>query len=65
MELIHGVNLEQFAHQLAEKRQVLPTELAVFITSRMARGLAYAHAKTDDAGKPSASSIATSASRTS
>ena len=52
MELIHGVNLEQFAQQLAEKRQILPAELAVFITSRIARGLAYAHAKTDDAGKP-------------
>jgi serine/threonine-protein kinase len=51
MELIHGVNLEQFASQLSEKRQVLPVELAVFITSRIARGLAYAHAKTDDAGK--------------
>jgi len=51
MELIHGVNLEQFANQLSEKRQVLPVELAVFITSRIARGLAYAPAKTDDAGK--------------
>jgi eukaryotic-like serine/threonine-protein kinase len=51
MELIHGVNLEQFASQLAEKRQVLPAELAVFITSRIARGLAYAHAKTDETGK--------------
>ena len=51
MELIHGVNLEQFAQQLQEKQRVLPTELAVFITSRVARGLAYAHAKTDDAGK--------------
>jgi serine/threonine protein kinase len=51
MELIHGVNLEQFAQQLAEKRQILPAELAVFITSRIARGLAYAHAKTDDSGK--------------
>jgi len=50
MELIHGVNLEQFARQLAEKRQVLPVELAVFITSRIARGLAYAHAKTDESG---------------
>ena len=50
MELIHGVNLEQFARQLAEKPRVLPPELAVFITSRIARGLAYAHAKTDDAG---------------
>jgi serine/threonine-protein kinase len=52
MELIHGVNLEQFAHQLAQKKITLPVELAVFITSRVARGLAYAHAKTDEAGKP-------------
>ena len=52
MELIRGVNLEQFTHQLTDKRRVLPMELAVFITSRVARGLAYAHAKTDKDGKP-------------
>jgi serine/threonine protein kinase len=52
MELIRGVNLEQFAQQLAEKRRQLPIELAVFITSRVARGLAYAHSKTDKDGKP-------------
>ncbi len=52
MELIRGVNLEQFAHQLADKRKQLPLELAVFITSRIARGLAYAHAKSDKDGKP-------------
>ena len=52
MELIRGVNLEQFTRQLAEKNQLLPKELAVFITSRVARGLAYAHAKTDKNGKP-------------
>ena len=52
MELIRGVNLEQFTRQLAQKRQPLPRELAVFITSRVARGLAYAHAKTDKDGKP-------------
>ncbi len=52
MELIRGVNLEQFAQQLADKRRVLPKELAVFITSRVARGLAYAHAKTDKDGRP-------------
>jgi serine/threonine-protein kinase len=52
MELIRGVNLEQFAQQLADRRQVLPKELAVFIVSRVARGLAYAHAKTDKDGKP-------------
>src|SRR5258706_8418655 len=52
MELIRGVNLEQFAQQLHDKRKVLPKELAVFIVSRVARGLAYAHAKTDRNGKP-------------
>ena len=52
MELIRGVNLEQFAQQLTDKRHILPKELAVFIVSRVARGLAYAHAKTDKDGKP-------------
>lgn len=51
MELIRGVNLEQFAQQLAEKRKQLPLELAVFITSRIARGLAYAHSKTGTDGR--------------
>jgi serine/threonine-protein kinase len=52
MELIRGVNLEQFSRQLGDKRRVLPKELAVFITSRVARGLAYAHAKADKDGRP-------------
>lgn len=52
MELIRGVNLEQFVLKLAEARRPLPRELAVFIVSRVARGLAYAHAKTDPEGKP-------------
>src|SRR5271167_3240440 len=52
MELIRGVNLEQFSRQLADKKRKLPKELAVFITSRITRGLAYAHAKTDKNGKP-------------
>jgi serine/threonine-protein kinase len=52
MELIRGVNLDQFTQQLVDKNKVLPKELAVFITSRVARGLAYAHAKTDRDGKP-------------
>ena len=59
MELIRGVNLEQFTEQLALKRKTLPKELAVFITSRVARGLAYAHAKTDKDGRRWASSTAT------
>ena len=51
MELIRGVNLEQFAQQLADKRRQLPRELAVFIVSRVCRGLAYAHAKADKDGR--------------
>jgi serine/threonine-protein kinase len=52
MELIRGVNLEQFAQQHLDKNRVLPVELAVFIVSRVARGLAYAHTKTDREGHP-------------
>ena len=52
MELIRGVNLEQFAQQLTDKRRQLPKELAVFIVSRVCRGLAYAHVKTDKDGRP-------------
>ncbi len=51
MELIRGVNLEQFLQQLQLKKRQLPRELAVFIVSRIARGLAYAHAKTDRDGR--------------
>jgi serine/threonine-protein kinase len=50
MELIRGVNLEQFLHRLADAKRTLPQELAVFIVSRIARGLAYAHSKTDADG---------------
>src|SRR5947199_1022929 len=52
MELIRGVNLEQFCIQLADKKRELPVELGVFIASRIARGLSYAHAKTDKDGRP-------------
>src|SRR6202789_885491 len=43
MELIRGVNLEQFSNQLGEKRKILPKERAVFITSRVVRGVTFAH----------------------
>jgi eukaryotic-like serine/threonine-protein kinase len=52
MELIRGANLEQFEQQLGDKKRQLPKELAIFIVSRIARGLAYAHSKTDKDGKP-------------
>jgi eukaryotic-like serine/threonine-protein kinase len=50
MELIRGLNLEELQGKLAELNRELPLELAVFITSRVARGLAYAHAKCDRNG---------------
>jgi len=52
MELIRGANLEQFSQRLEDKRKTLPRELGVFIVSRIARGLAYAHAKTDRDSRP-------------
>jgi serine/threonine protein kinase len=51
MELINGANLEQFVTRLQEQNRQLPKELAVFIASRIARGLAYAHAKSDAGGR--------------
>lgn len=51
MELIRGVNLEEFMQRLQHCAQPLPVELAVFIVSRVARGLAYAHAKVDREGR--------------
>ena len=52
MELIRGVNLEQFDEQMTDKKHRLALPMAVFIASRVVRGLAYAHAKTDRSGKP-------------
>lgn len=52
MELIRGVNLEEFAQQLRIRDEVLSVDLSVFIVSRVARGLAYAHSKTGKDGHP-------------
>jgi serine/threonine-protein kinase len=52
MELIRGVNLEQFADQMRDKNRILPVDVAIFIASRVCRGLAYAHAKMDKDNKP-------------
>ncbi len=51
MELINGVNLEQFMQQLQDKGRFINRELAVFIASRAARGLSYAHNKADKNGQ--------------
>jgi len=51
MELINGVNLDTLIEQHDSKKRTLPVDLAVFIVSRVARGLAYAHAKRGADGK--------------
>lgn len=51
MEYVDGVSLEQFLEKHRELNQPIPVEIAVFIISRVARGLAYAHQKCDDQGR--------------
>jgi len=51
MELVRGVNLEQFLDQHRRLHRRIPVDIAVFIVSRIARGLAYAHTKTDREGR--------------
>ena len=51
MEFVRGVNLEQFLEQHRKTGKLIPADLAAFIVSRVARGLAYAHNKCDREGK--------------
>ena len=48
MEFVTGWNLEEFLERHVETNQYVPTDLAVFIVSRICRGLGYAHRKKDD-----------------
>lgn len=52
MELIDGVNVEQFCRKLAIKKAQMPIALAIFTISRVVRGLAYAHTKRNRDGEP-------------
>ncbi|MCM8536908.1 MAG: serine/threonine protein kinase [Lentisphaeraceae bacterium] len=47
MELVNGIPLHDLIDELNEKQKLMPVELAVFITSRIARALSYAHSRTD------------------
>ncbi len=51
MEFVRGVNLEQFIEQHRKLGRQIPTEMAAFICSRVARGLTYAHTKCDREGR--------------
>lgn len=51
MEYVSGVNLEQFLERHRAVSRRIPVDLAAFIISRVARGLAYAHLKRDTEGR--------------
>ena len=51
MEFVTGWNLEEFLDRHIETDQYVPADLAVFIVSRICRGLAYAHRKKDAQGR--------------
>mgnify|MGYP002631460802 CR=1 FL=1 len=51
MELVNGINLSEFINIHRRLRKRIPIDLAVFIASRICRGLAYAHRKRDKRGR--------------
>jgi serine/threonine protein kinase len=51
MEFVRGVNLEQFIDRHLELGRQVPVDMAVFIASRVCRGLSYAHTKRDADGR--------------
>jgi serine/threonine protein kinase len=52
MELVDGYDLLTVLNHCARKNQFLPIGVAVHVCHEIASALAYAHALTDDAGKP-------------
>ena len=52
MEYVRGINLEQFINRHHELNSPVPLDLAVFIASRVCRGLSYAHGKKDRQNRP-------------
>ncbi len=50
LEYVDGISLFDFMQMHMKLKTQLPVQLAVFIASRIARGLAYAHARTDADG---------------
>ena len=51
MEFIHGVNIEEFIERHQQFKKRIPTELCVYIASRVARALEYAHNKRNKHGE--------------
>jgi serine/threonine protein kinase len=51
LEFVDGISLYDFIEFHLQTRKILPENLAVFITSRIARGLAYAHTRQSATGQ--------------
>jgi eukaryotic-like serine/threonine-protein kinase len=51
LEFVDGISLYDFIECHIQTRTILPENLAVFITSRIARGLAYAHTRRENSGE--------------
>ncbi|OAM87358.1 serine/threonine protein kinase [Termitidicoccus mucosus] len=51
MELVRGVHLENFLERHQTLGRQVPLDIAAFVISRVARGLAYAHEKRDAEGR--------------
>lgn len=52
LEYVDGISLHEFVNFHVKLKLKLPLNLAVFIASRVARGLSYAHSRTGRDGKP-------------
>ena len=51
MEYVEGITLEDFLLRHSETDQLIPTDLAAFIVSRICRGLNHAHQRCDSEGR--------------
>jgi serine/threonine protein kinase len=52
MEAVDGKNLKSVMRRLAEREERMPVRTAVYIAHEIAKGLDYAHRKTDGSGEP-------------
>jgi serine/threonine protein kinase len=52
MEYVHGADLRSILRRLKERSLRMPTDLAVYVVSKVAAGLDYAHQNKDGEGRP-------------
>jgi tetratricopeptide (TPR) repeat protein len=52
MEYVEGLDLLRLEHEAGRRRLAFPETLAAYLVQQIAKGLDYAHRKTDDEGEP-------------